>query len=288
MLTTTSAVPGVPGEAECGDLVDGPAAAATDTVAPKCMPWLRERAACSMPPCVQTAQSRSCASTLSAMCGSPPSNGPRNVTPSPAGEPSGTGRPKAGQSGRIARRPGEERVARVVRDERRLVLGDRLQRRRRARAEIRPERLDDRCAVGIGIRVERHLHEARAVGGHRLVVAATARVDVLHGLAVEPAEDVHEARAVLREERRSVGEHGRALDRSGGVRLRLDRAQSTKRRRRSRSAGRRPGRSGNRAGSRRSAAGRAGTRPRRGRPRRRPWRAHRCGRPRSCRRWTTP
>jgi hypothetical protein len=61
------------------------------TVAPKCAPWLRERAACTLPPLVQIAQSRSWASTASAMCGSPPEKGPWKLTPSPAAEPARKG-----------------------------------------------------------------------------------------------------------------------------------------------------------------------------------------------------
>ena len=64
---------------------------ATVTVAPKCAPWLRERAAWTAEPLVQIAQSRSCVSTASAMCGSPPEKGPLKLTPSPAGEPARNG-----------------------------------------------------------------------------------------------------------------------------------------------------------------------------------------------------
>ena len=58
-----------------------------ETAAPKSIPWVRERAACTFPWPVHTAHSRSLASTESAMCGSPPANAALKLTPSPAGEP---------------------------------------------------------------------------------------------------------------------------------------------------------------------------------------------------------
>src|SRR5438093_1088931 len=81
--TTTSTEPGLPSiaAAETWYVVPG---ALTETVAPKCCPWLRERAAWTEPPPVQTSQSRSCVSTVSAACGSPPVNDPRKY-----GVPSG-------------------------------------------------------------------------------------------------------------------------------------------------------------------------------------------------------
>ena len=137
---------------------------------------------------------------------------------------------------------------------------------RRPGSEIRAERLDHGRAVRVRVGVERDLHEARRVDGERLVVAAAARCTRSSRLAVEAAEDVHEAGAVLGEERRPVGEDGRADDRARRRATASGSGPSTRRRRRSRSAGRRPGRSGSRAGSRRSAAGRAASCPRSGRP----------------------
>ena len=86
VLTITSIFPGLPGmpTAEIWYAVPGTARL---TVAPKSMPCVRERATWTAPWPVHAAQSRSCASTERAMCGSPPPKLARKLTPSPAGWP---------------------------------------------------------------------------------------------------------------------------------------------------------------------------------------------------------
>src|SRR3954447_10930073 len=127
------------------------------------------------------------------------------------------------RGGWIAGSPGEEGRARTVGDERRLVLGDRLERRRRRGCEIGSERLVHRRRVGIRVREESDLREPARVDRDRLVVAAAARVHVADALTVQPCEDVDESRSVLREVRRPVGCDCAAVHRSGCMRLRLNR-----------------------------------------------------------------
>ena len=86
----TVAEPGLPATAVAA-MPWAVAGIAVVTVAPKCAPWLRDRAAWTVPPAVQIAQRRFWASTASATCGSPPENGPRKLTPSAAAEPARNG-----------------------------------------------------------------------------------------------------------------------------------------------------------------------------------------------------
>ena len=76
--------------------------------------------------------------------------------------------------------------------------------------EVAAELLDEEFAAADDVRVEGDAYDARLVDGDRRAVAAAVREDVLHGLAVEAAEDVDEAGAVLDEVRRAVGVDRRA------------------------------------------------------------------------------
>ncbi len=163
MFTSTSTVPGlrrVPA-AETWYIVP---VTGTDTTAPKCWPWLRERAACTAPPPVQTIQSRSCVSTVSAMCGSPPTKEPRKSTPSPAGEPPRNGTtvtPVAGSPGGHARNVVPEWSA--TSGTRSVCCAVGLSGVELVGAEVGAERLVEERAVRIGVRIERDLHEPARV-----------------------------------------------------------------------------------------------------------------------------
>ena len=151
MLTTTSTEPGLPARPGCGDLVHRPPARATDTVAPKCWPWLRERAACTAPPRVQTIQSRSCASSAQRHVRVAARERAAEVDAVAAGWPLAERDDREARRVGAAGRPREERVAELVRDERHAVGVLRRSASApssRAGAEVRAEPLVEERPVG--------------------------------------------------------------------------------------------------------------------------------------------